>query len=491
MRSFLPSRVVVPLHLAFIAAYLACVQWGPDSITQYLPIAFLAAGLFEVTLFFPSARRGEDPDAARARVLHDVVHDPIFIFGVVGFLFLAVQTMNGPREVVYLSESGVWAFSLARIRDFPACMDRLRSTQGMFWLVLVIPAMLAVRRGLGRRGRTLLLKCLVAVMSVSAVVAVVATLCAGDDSAQHVFANFQSPIAAGMFFLMGFCIADGLYAIEAGAEKPKPWQRRLLLVECIACATGVLFSMSCLTQVMMAGVFVILLAYGATYLASRLAPADRIRMFVGGLIIFGMAAFLHFVAYSENPLHACFSKIATPEEWVSEEQDADRGVRVEVARRMAADNPFAGVGTWGYADADCFGKYMEDDDWDALADQEATPLVADNDFMQFLAEYGAIGVFLLAAPFAIPLLVTLWRLLRVFFHGRKVKDAPNTSSVGETQPFTDKVSPLALATLLAVAIPLATSFHFSIFRDPRNLLALAVLATVLPTLLPKPGSSDR
>ena len=491
MRKFLPSRVVVPLHLAFIAAYLACIQWGADSICQYLPVAFLAAGLLEVTILFPSARRGEDPADARWRVCRDVLHDPVFVIGVFGFMFIALQTLNGPRQVVFDLSRGVWSFSSARIRDFPACVDQLRSAQGLFWSLLVIPAMLAVRRGLGKRGRILLLKCLVAVMSVSAIVAIATSCFADADDAPYRFAKFQSPISAGMFFLLGFCMADGLYAIEAGAEDPRPWPRRLLVAECIACAAGVVFSLSCLSQVILGGVFVVLLVYGAIYLARRLATAEKIRMFVGGLIMLGLAAFLHFVAYPGNQINGCFTKIATPEEWMSDEEKAEREVCATVAGRMAADNRWVGVGTWGYADSDCFGKYMEDEEWDALPDAETTPQVVDNDALQFLCEYGVIGLVLLAAPFALSVLAALWRLICEFRPRRKVSDGTGTSSAGESRPFTDRVTPLALAVILAVAIPFAMSFHFSVFRDPRNLLTLAILTAVLPTLLPKPGSADR
>lgn len=491
MRSFLPSRAVVPLHLAFIAAYLACVPTGPDTIGAYLPIAFLAAGLLEVTLLFPAARRGEDIDGARRRVRLDLFRDPVLAFGLLGFLFIVVQTLNGPRELVYDTTKRVWDFSTARVRDFPACVDRLRSTQGIFWLLLVIPAMLAARRGLGRRGRILLFKCLVAVASASAIVSIIIACMPDCDYGQYGFAHFATPISAGMYFLMSFCIADGLYAIEAGAEDQRPWQRRLLIVGCVACAAGALFSLSCLSQVLLVSVFLVLLIYGAFYLGGRLLLAERIRMFVGGLILLGIAAFLNYVAYPENPIRDCLERIATPEEWVTEGQEADRAIRRTVARRMAGDNIWSGVGTWGYADAGCFGKYMEDDDWDALADLELTPQVADTDPLQFLAEYGSIGGVLLATPFALPVLAALWRLVCEFRPRKKTQNVPGTSSIDESHPFTERLSPLALATLLAIAIPVAVSFRFSVFRDPRNLLTLAILASVLPTLLPKPGFTGR
>ena len=135
MRSFLPSRAVIPLHLAFIASYLAWVQTGPDAIGAYLPIAFLAVGLFEVTLLFPAARCGEDIDEARQRVRRDVFRDPILAFGVIGFLFLVFQTLNGPREIVFDVANGAWDFSTARIRDFPpvwTASAQRRASSGRF-----------------------------------------------------------------------------------------------------------------------------------------------------------------------------------------------------------------------------------------------------------------------------------------------------------------------------------------------------------------------
>lgn len=490
MRAFLLSRVAIPLHLAFIAGYIACVAVSPDSVSAYLPIAFLAAGLIEVTLLFPSSRRGENVYDARMRVRRAFFGDPIFILGAFGLLFLAMQTLNGPRAIVYNAMSGKWMFATARIRDFPACVDRIGALHGVFWSLLSIPAILAVRCGIGKNGRLLLLRYLLAISTVSAIVALALYDPESADTGKYSFATFSSPVSAAMYFFMNFCVADGMYAYEVGEEERSASRCRLTLLACLANAAGIVYSLSRLGLVMFVMAFLVILVYGIVYLATRITAAEKIRMFVGGVIIIGAVAFLHYVAYPSNRIHGSIEKIISME-WVSEEEKADHDVRVEVARRMAKDNMWAGVGTWGYANSECFGKYMDDDDWEKLADEESTPACADCDAVQFAAEYGLFGVCLLGSPFAILLLSTLWRIA---FEFRPRKKQPTSDSVAstanESHPFTERVSPLAFTMFLAVFATFGISFRFSIFRDPQNLLQWAIFAAIMPTLFPKPKKNQ-
>ena len=485
MRSFLLSKVAIPLHLAFIACYLACVRFGPETLTAYLPLAWFAAGLIEVTLLFPSARKGEEVYDARRRVRASLLRDPILSVGIVGFLFLALQTLNGPRTLFFNPLSGGWEFSPARIGGFPACITQSGSVQGLFWSLLVIPAMLVVGNGMGKKGRTLLLKFLVAVSALLALYGLVRGFSAKGRIGAEAFATLPDPITAGIYFFMHFCVASALYVQEVGAEIRDRIQVHALFIGCVLNFAGALFSLSCLSIALSAAALVLLFIYGAVYLANRLPTADKMRMMAGGLILVGLIAFLHFVAYPRNPIHACTEKILSGQ-WETPEEKAERGVLAAVAKRMFKANAVHGVGTWGYAEPSCFGKYMADDDWEALSNPNSTPSTCGNDSLQFLAEYGCVGFAVLALPYLIVFGTALGRLALEFRPRiRKSKDS-ESSSENESRPFTERLPPLAFALLLAIVVPFAISFRFSVFRYPLVLYTWTLFISILPTLIRKP-----
>ncbi len=488
MRSFLLSKVAIPLHLAFVACYLACVQFGPESLTAYLPVAWIAAGLIEVTLLFPTARIGENATDARRRVRAALLKDPILSAGIVAFLYILLQTLNGPRSLAFDSLSGTWEFSPARLSGLPACISQSGSAQGLFWNILVIPAMLVVGNGIGKKGRLLLLKFLVAVSSMLALYGLIMGLSLGEDLQAGSFATFPDPIAAAIYFFMHFCLACALHMQEVGSEDPDRTQSHFFFAACLLNLAGAFFSLSCLGIALTFCALFLFFIYGAIYFRSRLPTADKMRMTVSGLVLIGLFAFIHFVAYPQNPLHACTEKIFSGN-WETPAQKAERKVLSAVAWRMFKAHPLTGVGTWGYADSTCFAKYMEDDDWDAISDQDVTPATCGNDSLQFLAEYGCVGFPILAIPYLILLGTALGRLATEFRpKGKKANDS-HSSSENEARPFTERLSPLAFALLLSIVAPFVISFHFSIFRNPLILFSWTLFLSVFPTLIRKPSTT--
>ena len=463
------------------------MRFDPHSLTVYLPLAWFAAGLIEVTLLFPTARKGEEADDARRRVRNSLLKDPILFAGIVGFLFILLQTLNGPRALVFNPPTGTWEFSSARIDGFPACITQAGSVQGLFWNLLVIPAMLVVGNGLGKKGRLLTLKFLVAISALLALYGLATGFSSKGETIASV-ATFPDSVTAGVYFFMHFCVATALYVQEIGAEIRDRFQGKALFVACVLNLAGALFSLSCLAIALSLGALVLLFVYGAVYLANRLPTADKMRMIATGLILIGFAAFLHFVAYPRNPLHSCTEKLFSGQ-WTTNEENTEHAVLTSVAKRMFKDHIVHGVGTWGFWDASCFGKYMEDDDWEALPDQNVTPATCGNDTLQFLAEYGCVGFAVLVLPFLILIGTAIFRLALEFRPRiRKSKDS-ESSSENEAHPLTDRLPPLAFALLLALVAPFVVSFRFSIFRYPLILYAWTLFLSVFPTLIRKPAST--
>ena len=211
-------------------------------------------------------------------------------------------------------------------------------------------------------------------------------------------------------------------------------------------------------------------------------------MTAAGLILAGLVAFLHMVGYPQNRIHGCVDKILSGE-WTTPEERAERAVRTAVAERVFRANPVHGVGTWGYADADCFGKYTLDDEWDALPDPDRTPALCGNDPLQALAEYGALGSLILAAPFLILLFDSLARLAAEFRPKGRKSPGRASSSEHEARPLTERVPPLAFAIMLATGAAFAVSFFFSVFRQPLVLFSWSMFFAIFPTLIRRPTAA--
>lgn len=495
MRSFLLSKIAIPLNLAFIALYLACVPVGPDGYAEYLPLAWFIAGLVEVTLLFPSARKGEEAFDARTRVRKSICRDPVHLMGILGFLFILFQTLNGPRKIAYNANHRLWEFTVGKIRDFPACVDQIGSVQGLFWVLLAITAILVIRNGIGKKGRMLLLKYFVAISAGLALCDLVA-YAAGSGSVVKTgalpapFFPFPDHITAGVYFYMNFCIGCSLYATElASAEESErtvsKWPARLLLIASALTLAGAIYSLSCLAIVAVAVALLAIGIYCSIFLTGKLDSAKRLRMVGVGIILAGAVAFLHFTAYPSNRIHERIAKI-TSGEWISESEAAEHNVLSKVATRMFKDNAIHGVGTWGFADKQCFDKYVDDDEWEFLPHEDDHYTNCGNDHLQFLAEYGILGFVILVAPFIFLAGTIIYRLIMEFRPRRKKMSDSTTSSEHESIPFMQRITPCAFALFFAVIPPFILSFKFSIFRFPLIALTWTVFLTTLSTFLRKP-----
>lgn len=486
MRTFVPSKIAVPLHLAVLVAYLASRRIAPGDVMAYLPAALIAAGLVVVAALFPAARRGEGVDDARKRVALAFRKDHVTFFGFFAICFVLLQTLNGPRVLRLDARTLEWGFSIAPIRDFPSCFDRLLSLDGAFSLLLVFTAMLVVRDSLGRNGRRILLEQIAAISAALALLGLVSYALAPAEAPAGGFATFADPVAAGVYFVMVFSVACGLLTTELGQKAPSRKKTRFLFVSAVLLFLGAVFSLSALALALAAGVLVVNLAYGLFFLRERALAEKRARLFAVAVVLLAVAAFLHFIAYPGNRVHARIERVFSGP-WRTDAQKAEARVMRSVAWRTFSDNRFAGVGTWGCSDPGSFARHVESlDEWEALGDQETRRYSCGNDLLQCLAEYGSLGCLLMAIPF-LALLGGIAR--RIVCAANRTGRAATRGEDGD-EDFFDRFPPLAVSLLLAVATAGATSFVFSVFHQPLVFLFWTIALACLFCSLPKPPPKD-
>ncbi len=121
MHSFLLSKIIIPIQITFIALYLLCVPTGAECIQSYLPIPIFILTLIELLLLFPAAKKGEDESTSRERLRRQILRDPVLYFGLAALIFIIIQSLNGPRELVYNKAHRLWAYeSNGKLKTLPS-----------------------------------------------------------------------------------------------------------------------------------------------------------------------------------------------------------------------------------------------------------------------------------------------------------------------------------------------------------------------------------
>lgn len=492
MRSFLLSKIAIPLHLAFVFAYLACVQPGQDGLTACLPLAFFALGLVEITLLFPSARAGEDVEDARHRTLKAMLRDPVFHFGVAALFFVLLQTLNGPRELIYDRILKCWRYTPGTMRNLPACLDMGLSIHAAFWILVIAPAMLAVRQGLGRKGRQTVLLFILGVAAALGLYGLFTYVPAEAGSPIRNFATFSSPAESGAFFFMVSCASFGLLFKELAAEEQSKKLVRFLLVTLLVNITATLYSLSCLSIVALVIALLVLLVYAIVYFAANAAGELRFTTLAAIILVVAAAAFLHFVAYPKNRIHECTAKIIEGP-WQTETQKAESDVLKAAAWRMFENDTLGGTGAWCYGHESGAPRFIRDDEWKHLPDAEPGTFICSNDLARFLAEFGALGFALFMAPFAFIIIAALIRIVLLLRKGTKDRAGRfDTSAADADRINAFDVIPLdVLALFIAVGGVSAISFFASVFRCQLNMLTWAVFLSLAVSQLAKPKSKHK
>ena len=478
---FALSKSAVLIHLALLAIFLASGACRASALGTYLPLVWLALATLEMVLLFPPAVKGETIEASRRRAARGLFRDPLFFSGIAGLVFILCQTLNGPRPVGYDGASMAWRVGQPPLAALPSCFNRSEAFQAFFWLLPAWTAALAIRHGLTRRGRLRLLNVLAAL---SALLALFSLVHYGRGAAWRLWGRAVTPDHYGIFayrgfaaafFGMMFLVAAGLL-IAALADGASSRRRRLLFAAMLLNLVAAAFTRELGALLLVGGGGLAGLVYAFAYLRRRVAQAQKIRYLAMLLITLAALAFLHFVAYPENALHARFQALLSGQAlrsgWLGERQ-----VLCRAAWRIFEAYPAYGTGTWGFRHE--AGRFLSDADWERIVSGTQNPITCCCDPLQFLCELGLVGtgglllaILLLLAPFCRRLYLLL------------------SANPSQTPPLEEsrlrRIPPVAVASLAALAGAAAMGCYDMPFRDPLVVLVWFMLLALLPGLLPVP-----
>ncbi len=478
MRVQLP-KIAVLLHLVLLVVYLSWARAGAFRLDVYLPLVWLVPGLLEMVLLFPPMRRNETPEEARVRARRQIGRDPLFYIGLALLLFIALQSLNGPRLPRFDSVLGEWRLTPAPWPGLPFCLHRGEALQGLFWFGTAWAGALAVRHGLSRRAKTLLLELLVMAAALLAAFGLL-QYGAGARALYWVlpmqgrfFATFSYPNHAGAFFTMMFFVAGGLLIAARAEEDAAQWRLWSLALALLLNLLGATFTLAYGALLLVWGGLLLGTIYACAFLLPLLQGSTRLRFLAALTLTAGALAFLHFVAYPENAVHRRTGALLSGS-WRAGGWQEERAVLRSAAVQVWRHNPCFGVGIWGFRHQ--AGLYLTDDDWSIMRTQ--APQTCHNDYLQFLCELGLLGAGLLLAAIIVLLLPVAARLREDW----SVRAEAGVARI----PWLQRMPPAAVGAICGATSVALLAGRDLPFRNPLILLVWCLLLAALPGLLPKP-----
>lgn len=508
------------LHVAFIAIYLAWMRGGtvPDF---YSPLPWLAVALVEMTILFPVLKKGETDGEGRSRVVRSILCDPVFYLGIIFLVFLGIQCANGPCELFYDAESGIWKYRDPPFVGWPFCINRGEAGQPLYWYAPVFAVLIAIRHGMSKKAKVNLLKVLVAAGAALSLVGILQFL-SGTDKIfwiTHIpvqfFASFGYPNHAGSYFTLLFAISIGLLLQMMADEENHP--KVTWIVVCMVLnLLGATLSL-CRAAICMSWFIAIFgLVFGLAYIGPLVSQSAKLRMGVLTLVGLGVAAFLFFVAYPENAVRREINSIfhaksktkvvkvesapkaaSAPAVSEASKKDEPEKPKIQVENPFAGDRkflagiaadiwkdyPWTGVGGWGFRRY--AGLYIDESQWNML--RTAGRANVHNDFMQYLCEHGIVGVSLLLGTIIVLLVPTWYRLIRF---AMTPVDPTASEQADSDRVFIFRVSPLVWFLSIGT---FAVVFHSLIdlpFRSPAVIVLWFICLAVMPAMLPRPKATQ-
>jgi len=475
--TFLLKNLVL-LHVALVMAGVAWIHGG-TRVEHLAWLPWLTLLTLELVLLFPPARRGETLGAARRRIWHGLVRDPLLYVGLALTLFLLLQWTNGGRGLAYDVTLGAPTPRPPPFPRLPFCVDRSEACQLLYWFPPACGLVLAVRHAVTRRGRRLLLHLLVWNGALLALFGMVQNL-SGTHALYwmtplpgHFFASFGYPNHAGAYFaLMGgvglalFCQA----VTDADHEGARSgW---LLLPAIMLCTMGVWWSHSRAAILLFMGLLLAVLVYMLAYLWRRLGWGGRIHVAAFGLIALTAGWIVYYVICPANPVRQKMAAIDFSSAGAAAGSLTVRWIQVPVAAAMWHDHPWFGVGGWGYRDF--VTRYVHKADWPRYIWDGAANV--HNDAAQFLAEHGVCGLGLMLALAVLAFLPALRAMWGSRHHA--------LIELNEDRLWIFRVPPAMLIALAALGCTVLHSLVDLPFRCPAVLCAWAVVIACLPASVP-------
>jgi hypothetical protein len=376
------------LILFFLIAYPMWVTGGTRTAWQ-LPLPVLAALLFGITAIV----------SWRA-----LWRDPITPIGMLFLLLLLVQWWNSSRPLMFEPLLQAWVCGPPPVPFLPASVSRPDAAEMLRWFFPVWAIALATRHLVTAEDHRPLLN---AILTAAALLAggsiiqfAIAThwRCGQIPSRSYFVTSFGYANHAGSFFVLCFCITMG--GMLSALLNHRPTRTKLwTLLCCLLSFGGLLISLSRSAALLAIVISVCSVIYVVTYRSAESTLAVKFSRLMVSLAI-ATAAFLLMFPLIGDPVVDELSKrqsktvdLSLPANWAYSAGYSIRPLYRKIAVSVLRDNFWFGAGGWSVRHLGIL--YVPRNQQRLLQ----TPGAANthNDTLQFLSEFGVIGVGLLWA----------------------------------------------------------------------------------------------
>lgn len=451
----------VAVHVALLVVYASWARGG-SAPAYFWAIPWLALGILEMLFLLPPGHDNDSPNAAVRRVWRGLLRDPIFYAGGALILFLLLQWLNGPRELIRNTTKAAWEYTLPPWPGLPFCVNRPDAAQVLFWAIGAYAVLLAIRHGMRLSARRWLLRTVVFNGALLSLVGMLHLMTGATKLfwirpiEVYFFSTFGYPNHASAFFTLLTAINIGLLIESLDGKGQKQAGSSWLMIALVMNLLGVFFSLGRAGMVLTTGILAVALLYGCIYLWGRITIATRIRLrvLIGGM---ALAAGFFVVTVPDNDIIRELRTINLLQ--LHKQLQGDRAELARSAMDIWQDYPWAGVGGWGFRRY--VGIYMGPERYEYL--RSAGRANVHNDAIQYLCEHGVIGASLILGLIFV-LIGQLWFRLAVM---------PRKEDADAIKPRTwfMSVSPVVWFCVIGTS---ATVIHSLVDLPFRNMAIIAV-----------------
>lgn len=448
-------------------------SWARGGSSPYYlwALPWISLLTFELMFTLPPRHYGESPRSAVRHLWKRIVRDPVFYFGLALLLFLLIQWLNGPRELEWIAADSEWRFTDPPIPDLPSCVDQDGAKQVLLWFVAVFTAVIAVRNSSNQPAKLFILRAFCINGAALAILGMAQAAWSPHKLFWYrpmdvqFFSTFGYPNHAGAFFCLVSAVNMGLLirALAMIDEENHPILYSVTLVLNILAT----YLSLCRAAIVLETLLIIIgLVYGCIYLFPRIGGPGITKIIASVIVIF---LCLGYMAVKVGDFSNEVKTIN--HDSLSSVYGGDRELLADCAVKIWQDNPWPGVGGWGFRHH--VGLYVPKSQWPVLRGRGKANV--HNDFLQFLCEHGAIGGGLMLSMIITILVHLIWNLAHMKRVFNQNTDKPST--------WVGSLPPTVVMSILGLACTVVHSTIDLPFRSTAILITWFVVLACLPGLI--------
>lgn len=496
------SRNFLAVFVALFASALAWVYGGTRG--EYLPtfVPWLTVFTAELMLCFPQQHEGETSNEARLRVWKRIKTDPVVWCVLAFFAILVIPFVNvGLCPICDYPKILAGAKADPPAKFLPTCVNTVEHLNVALWFFAALTMLLAVKHSLTKAGKRLTLEIIVWNGVLLALFGFLQQATEAEGPLWQPFNNvikggdffstFGYPNMAGDYFTTLFALAIGLWREKVDPVVHEETQRRIKhkavkisrpfwklnyhLLPAVLFYFAAMATLSRAAILLVSSLAIIFFIHSFVSLLAKRSKAKRFKYSILAMIALCLVVFIGYVFMPDDVRR----EVSTLDTVGVLDRVSGRGqYHTRVAFEVFKDFPVFGCGGWGYKHHSI--PKMTEEELRHL--QQIGGINVHNDYLQFLAEHGAVGFILLITIVVMVLqpVVNVWVKYAKSFRFKVTDEQPPHPIIVFALPAG------AFAGMMALVATLIHSFGDCPLRSPAVLsLFFIVLASIdgyMPTM---------